>query len=109
VKLVAKDYDPVTKFTDEYWYDDNTNRLTIRRVQDVEDNLNHNKNEFNEYGNIGYAKSKGLHKVASIPLVIIERWIREDGFNWYKSTDAERRAKLNHRDNRFLLTRPGKL
>lgn len=109
MRLVGSDYDPETKFTDEYWYDDATDKLTIRRLQDVEADLNNNKAQFNMHDGIHYGDSKGFHKVATIPLAIIEKWLREEGFNWYNSTDKERRAKLNHPDNRFLLTRPGKL
>ena len=111
MKLISREYDPHTGITEESWYDDQTNRLTLRRLQDVERNLWHNKELFNSFTGKkpSYQDSDGLHKVASIPFVIIEKWLREDGFDWYNSTDAERRAKLNHRDNRHLLVRPGKL
>jgi hypothetical protein len=60
-------------------------------------------------GNIGYADSEGgAHHVARIPFTIVEKW-RKEGFDWFKSTDKERRARLNDPDNRYLLVRPGRL
>lgn len=115
-KLISRDYDPVTGFTDEYYYIEPTSKfetpkIRIRRLQDVESNIDNNKNLFNSFAGKKptYSDSGGLHKVASIPLVIIEKWMKEDGFNWFKSTDKERRAKLNSPEYRYLLTRPGKL
>lgn len=110
MRMIATEYDPVTGFTDETWFDEATGRLTLRRLQDVEATLDFNRAEFNRHAGKkpNYRDSDGLHKVARIPLVRIEQWIRE-GFNWYEATDAERRAKLNDRDNRKLLVRPGKL
>ena len=111
MRKVQSHYDAATGFTDEYWYDDMTKKLTIRRLQDVEDTLNTNVMNFNSH--VGkkpsYSDSDGLHHVAHIPFAIIEKWLREDGFNWFQSTDAERRAKLNDRDNQKLLVRPGRL
>jgi len=91
--------------TEEYWYGDG--KLTIRRLQDVEGVLDLNKQHYNSHGNVGYGDSDGLHKVARVPLVLIEKWLREEGFDWFNSTDAERRARLNA--NPKLLVRPGKL
>jgi len=108
LRLVRKRYDPVTGFTDEFWYDDHTRRVTIRRLQDVEATLARNRRVYSQAGKVGYGDSEGLHHVAHIPFSIIEKWLTE-GFNWYKSTDKERKAKLNHPDNRHLLVRPGKL
>jgi hypothetical protein len=109
MRLIAKTYDPNTGFTEEAWYDDQTSKLTLRRLQDVEDTLAENRRLYNDHGKTNYADSDGLHHVAHIPFAIIEKWLREDGFNWYNSSDKERRAKLNHPDNRHLLVRPGKL
>lgn len=111
MKLISREYDPVTGITEESWYDDMTKKLTLRRLQDVENNLAHNKELYNSFAGKmpSYKDSDGLHRVASIPFVVIEKWLREEGFDWYNSTDKERRAKLNHPDNRHLLVRPGKL
>lgn len=108
MKLIKTDFDPVTGFTEEFWYNDNTNEVTIRRLQDVEDQLAANRECYNRNGK-GYSDSKGgAHHVARIPLVVIEQWKRE-GFDWFNSTDKERRAKLNDPHNRMFLVRQGRL
>ena len=109
MRLIHETYDPRTGITEEAWYDDQTCKLTLRRLQDVEDTLAENRRLFNDHGRKHYKDSNGLHHVAHIPFMIIEKWLREDGFDWYKSSDADRRKKLNHPDNRYLLVRPGKL
>ena len=111
MKLMSRDYDPGTGITEEAWFDEVKGTLTLRRLQDVEATLADNRNAFNMYTGKKptYGDSNGIHKVATIPLMFIEKWMREDGFDWYNSTDAERRAKLNDRDYSKLLVRPGKL
>ncbi len=109
MRRIASTYEPDTGFTNEMWYDDATGRVTIQRLQDVEGTLAANKAAFNLHSsNPTYRDSDGLHHVARIPLVVIEQWFTE-GFNWYRSTDAERRAKLNDYENSKFLVRPGKL
>jgi hypothetical protein len=111
---VKTDYDPATGITEEFWYampkvKDGPGRVTIRRLQDVEGILDENGKAFNSHGKIGYSDTKGAaHMVARIPDILVEKWMRE-GFNWYESTDNERRAKLNDPDYKKLLVRPGKL
>lgn len=114
MKLVCREYDPETGITDEYysWTDEmGKAKLTIRRLQDVEPILEHNRAEFlsHEGKQPNYRDSNGTHLVARIPEILIEKWLREEGFNWYQSTDAERRRKLNDPQYRKLLVRPGKL
>ena len=113
--LVKTDYDPDTGVTEEFWYMENKikdgpGRITIRRFQDVDDILDLNKLQFNSHTGKkpNYGDSDGNHKIATIPNILIEKWMNE-GFNWYASTDNERRAKLNDPDYRKLLVRPGKL
>lgn len=108
MRKIYESYEPETGITEQVFHDEMTKKTTIRRLQDVEGVIADNKKQFNLHGNKQYNDSDGLHKVATIPLMVIEKWIRE-GFNWYESTDAERRKKLNDPDNRYLLVRPGKL
>jgi len=114
-KLVKTDYDKVGGITEEFWYADNRiqggpGRITIRRFQDVDDILDLNKAAFNSHTGKKpqYGDSNGNHHVATIPNILIEKWMKE-GFNWFASTDKERKAKLNDPDNRKLLVRPGRL
>ena len=111
MKLIARDYDKFTGITEESWYDEVAGTLTLRRLQDVEHTLAMNKVMKDSHSsNVNYKDvTGGAFHVARIPFMVIEKWLREDGFDWYNSTDAERRAKLNDRDNQKLLVRPGVL
>lgn len=115
MKLYSEEYDPATGITEKTFYEEpaipgGKGKITIQRFQDVEGTLNLNKAEYNNHGNTNYRDSEGgAHRIARIPFMILEKWLREEGFDWYNSTDKERRAKLNHPENRFLLVRPGKL
>ena len=103
-RLIGSEYDPVTGFTTQYWQ--HGTKLTIRRLQDVEPMLKHNKAQFND---APIRHRDGIEKVATIPNALIEKWMRERGFNWFKSTDAERKKILNDPDYRHLRTRGGRL
>jgi hypothetical protein len=112
-RLLRKDYEEFTGITEETWYDEDAGTITLRRYQDVEHILERNQIMFNEHtGKPKFNDIKGdtgMYHKARIPFMIIEKWLREDGFDWYKSSDAERRAKLNDGDNKKLLVRPGRL
>ena len=110
-RLVHTSYDRFTGITDETWYDEMAGTITLRRLQDVEHTLAMNKVMKNSH--MGkkpqYSDSNGIHEVARIPLVIVEKWMRDGKIDWFNSTDKERRAILNDRDHSKLLVRPGKL
>jgi hypothetical protein len=115
MKLIARDYNPISGFTEEMWYQDpeiqgGPGKVTIRRLQDVDHILAQNKIQHNLHSGKkpSYTDSKGLHKVATVPFGLIEKW-HSEGFNWFQSTNAERKAKLNDREYGKLLVRPGKL
>ena len=79
--LVRREYDPVTGITEEAWFDPVTNKLTLRRLQDVEDTLARNKAMFNMHDTKpNYNDSDGVHHVAHIPFMVIEKWLREEGY-----------------------------
>lgn len=112
--LVHEEYDPITGITEQTFFeeglDGDPDRITLRRLQDVDHILALNKIKYNDH--VGkkptFSDSDGFHQIATIPVILIEKWMRE-GFNWYESTDKERRAKLNDRDFQKLRTRPGQL
>jgi hypothetical protein len=52
--------------------------FTINRVQDVETLLKHNRHMRDEDG---YSPSRELKRFASVPLVVLEQWMKEDGVN----------------------------
>jgi hypothetical protein len=107
-QLVKREYDSNEHITTEYWYDNITDELTIRKFQDIEPQIELNKAMYNEYNRPNYSDSKGVHLVARIPFVILEHW-KDLGFDWFNSTDTERRAWLDKPENEFLKVRPGKL
>jgi hypothetical protein len=113
-KLLRRDYDQFTGITEETWHDEEAGTITLRRFQDVEHTLAMNKVLYNEHRSkkptfTDVKGDHGMYHKARIPFIIIEKWLREDGFNWFTATPAERKAKLNDGDNRGLLVRPGKL
>ena len=113
MRKIASNYDPATGFTEEMWYEEplifgGPGRVTIRRLQDVDDILKSNKEQYNQHSGADYSDSDGMHKVAEIPLGLLEQWMKE-GFNWYDSTHKERTLKLNDSDYKKLLVRPGRI
>lgn len=89
-------------------HDDDGDRLIIERAQDVQPILDHNKRLFTH--NDGYSPSRELRRVASIPLVVVEKWLREDGIDVFNKDHAEAvRRKLNDPAYAHLRTAPGRV
>lgn len=107
-QLVRIERDPVTGQIEEFWYDHETDKVTIVKKQDIQQITDMVKEMFNQHSRPNYSDSNGQHLVARIPLVVIDLW-REQGFDWFKSTDKERRAWLDKEENAVFKTRPGKL
>lgn len=80
--------------------------LEIQRVQDVESILDWNKRQQNDGD--GYTPSRDMKKIASIPLVVAEKWLNEEGINIFDPNhkDAVRR-KLNSNEYLWLRTSGG--
>jgi hypothetical protein len=90
-----------------YMHDEMSDTLTIKTSADVEANIEANKREYldNQHSRFGDMK-----RVASIPVVVMEKWIAEDGINYMAPEHMNAlRRKLNDPDNKFLRTMPGKL
>lgn len=88
-----------------FWLEDG--KITIRKTQDVEPILEHNKKLFTEGD--GYSPSRELRRAASIPLVIVEQWMRE-GIDIFDPNCAEAvKRKLNSAEYAHLRTAPGRL
>lgn len=79
--------------------------IIVNRVQDVEPILDRNK-RLSTDGD-GYSESRELRRVGSIPLVVVEQWMREgvDVFNPDHVPEVKRR--LNSSDWAFLRTSGG--
>jgi len=114
MKKIAVEHDKITGIIEETWYDEATRKLTLKRYQDVEHTLALNRAMYNmhtgkkpSFKDVG--QDTGVYLKARIPLMIIEKWMREEGFNWYTASPRERAARLNSNEYQKLLTRPGKL
>lgn len=87
-------------------YDASERTITFRRLQDVEPIIENNK----ELQKLPQKSDWGRH-IASIPNVILERWIKEDGVN-YLALPGREFAKLIRRklrDPDYAWLRTGKL
>lgn len=77
----------MTEVSRKYHIDPSTGEITFRTHQDVEDILDHNKE-------LAKHKQHGdFRHIASIPNVILNRWIVEDGVN-YMSLPSDEFGKL---------------
>jgi len=109
-KLIETDL--ATGITEEIEYNKSEKRVTVKHSQDVEPFINANKADLNaDSGNF-----KGdMHKVASIPPIVIEDWaneLRRMGRNpwpFHKSNKTWLIARLNSRDWRALRTKRGNI
>lgn len=89
-------------------YDESEDKLHIERVQDVQPILEANKKAYNDPSSF---KSEVFNKKAEIPLVVLLKWLDERGITYqeFMNSDSLLRRFLNDPDNRFCLTRPGKV
>lgn len=112
-RLIATIPDDGNGFSAKYYWDDDRpkyDRLHIVRTQFIDSILEENNEQFADIHNqrSGFGKSP-LHHVAKIPLAQIEKWIHEEGFNWFQSSDAERRKKLSDPQYAKYRTRRSRL
>jgi hypothetical protein len=107
-QLVRVERDPQTGIIEQFWYDHDTDKVTIVKTHDVEAIMKMVQEMHNQHTRPNYSDSNGQHLVARIPIVVIDLW-REQGFDWFQSTDKERRAWLDKEENAVFKTRPGKL
>lgn len=87
-------------------HDSLTDKTTISQVQDVEPYLGANKSERESQAS---KMGDGLQKIASIPLILIDKWRKEIGSN---PLSLENRGwlmqRLNDPDYSKLRTRTGR-
>jgi len=95
------DHDPNTGISHVFYYDDMTDEVTITAEQDVSTVLESNKTQFND----APTKWGEFDRVATLPLVVYNQWLRERVFDDPK----ELKRRLNDPDNRFFRTRPGNI
>lgn len=88
-------------------HDETTNKTIIKTVQDVAPVLDQNQFERSQQER-GWRGD--LHKVASVPLVLIEEWSRELGCNVLSPQNRHLlMMKLNNRDYGKLRTKEGRI
>jgi len=92
----------------KYHYDNVTGDVHVETIQDVEPILEANKRAFNDAREF---KSEIFNKKASIPMVVLEKWLQEQGITYREFMANPKVVKrfVNDPDNKFCLCRPGKL
>ena len=97
--------------TTTFHYDPDGDKTIIETSQDVEPILEQNRRA--QSLNDGYSPSRELKRVASIPLVVVQKWMQDDGVNFLALGKQEKRAylrrKLNDPEWQYLRTSPGKM
>ncbi len=75
-----------------YHYDTSDDRVIIESEQDVEPILKGNREMRN--ANDGYTKDRSMKRVARIPLVVVEKIIREQGWDPLHQDNRDRLLQL---------------
>lgn len=86
-------------------YDHNEKKLFIQTIEDVEPILEENAIH-RAAGNNGFSKERTFRKIASIPLILVEKWMREDGVNVFKlrGEEGEKYIRRKLAENPKLMT-----
>ena len=88
-------------------YDRAEEKLVQHSVQDIQPLIDLNKKEYNKdyvHGGVE-TKETGMRKVASIPLIIIEKWKKEHGIDMMNKDHWPKiKQLLNSNEYRFLRT-----
>lgn len=83
--------------------------LILETKQDVSAIIESNKRQYNDVTSL-HRWNEGMTKVASLPLTVIDDLNRKGIMKGFAVKDETAfRAFLNHPDNRFFRTRPGKI
>lgn len=90
-------------------YDAARDDFLIRREADVEPIIQLNKQLYND-GTGGYGPTREWRRAATIPNIILEKWLKEDGIRYWDPEDTPKlMAKLDDPEWRHLRTAPGRL
>ncbi len=94
----------------QFNYDHNEDKVVLKNTQDVQPILEMNKKEMAGDSPYGLQNNPSMRKVASIPLVIIEKWKRELGIDIMDKNDMPKIKKLlNDPEYRWLRTHESNL
>ena len=96
---------------DHYWIQDGDG-FRIRSEQDITPILEANKAQATH--NDGYSADRTMRRAATIPFIIGQKWLNEEGWDWRdapRDPDVARKLvqKLNDPDYAYLRTAPGRL
>jgi hypothetical protein len=90
-------------------YDPIDDQLRVVNRQDVEPILEHNKRLYND-GTDGYGPTREWRRAATIPNIILEKWLKEEGIRYWDSEDTPKlMAKLDDPEWLYLRNAPGTL
>ena len=94
----------------QFNYDHDKDNVVLKNTQDVQPILEMNKKEMAGDSPYGAQNNPNMRKVASIPLVIIEKWQRELGIDIMDKNDMPKIKKLlNDPEYRWLRTHESNL
>ena len=106
-EILAKRAGSLGVLLEEAEYDHTTDQLVIRRTQDCNPILEHNKEQ--ALWTDGYTPSREMRRVAQIPNIIVEQWMKE-GVNIFDDNCwPEIRRRLNDPEWRHLRTCSGRI
>lgn len=88
-------------------YDEPHGVGVVHRIQDVEPILEANKALYNSGD--GYSPSRELRRVATIPAIVVEQWMKEGVNIFDKNCRGEIRRRLNDPANLAFRTAPGRV
>lgn len=88
---MEKKRDSFTEFDSEYIFDHTEKKMFIRRSEDIEPLLDENAYARNHQGNNGFGKTRNWRKIGSIPMIFVEKILREHGVNILDGTPEANR------------------
>ncbi len=84
--------------------------FTIESVQDIAPYLERNKAERDEWNRLGPRKDEAMRKIASVPTVIVEKWLREHGVDVFNKDHMHKvRQLLRSPEYSYLRTTTGRI
>lgn len=84
--------------------------FTLHHSADLEPCIENNKLHYNSGNNGWMSKAKEMKHVAEIPLLLVHKWMVEDGVDVLaKGNEGALKKKLNDHTYRFLRTSPGRV
>ena len=88
-------------------FDESAEQMIVQRTQSCDRILAENREK--RLVDDGYTKDRSMKRVAQIPLIIVEKWLKEEGWNALDGNHSERlMQKLDDPDWSYLKTSDGK-